>query len=249
MPSAETLSASSYPGAPQRTITVFIAEDHDITLWGLHQLIDAASPPMKVVGTASSRDDLMSHAAVATADVLLLDLDLRGQDTAVMLVDLCQRCTGHVLVLTGTCDLDQHRVAVVKGARGVIHKSESALTILKAIEKVNSGEVWLSPALLGEVLGLLTNARHAAPASPRADPTARRWASLTAREREVAMTMVRCASAKQLALAAELGMSEHTLRNHLTSIYSKLLVRGRLEMHVLVTMHGLEQTGSGTATA
>ena len=229
--------------APSRpAIRVFVAEDHHITLWGLHALIDAASPRMEVVGTASSRDELLSHAAAATADVLLLDLDLGGEDVGAALASLRQRCPGHVLVLTGTDDVAQHRAAVMQGARGVVHKSEPAQTILNAIEKVNNGEVWIHRALLGEVLGLFTGG--APVAAPRTiDPHAERLSSLTAREREVVLTMVECTGAKQLVVADKLGMSEHTLRNHLTTIYSKLGVRGRLELHLFATTHGL-----GTAT-
>jgi len=51
--------------------------------------------------------------------------------------------------------------------------------------------------------------------------------------------MVRSSGAKQLSVADELHMSEHTLRNHLTTIYSKLCVHGRLELHVYATAHGL----------
>ena len=50
---------------------------------------------------------------------------------------------------------------------------------------------------------------------------------------------MRNAGAKQLSVADELGMSEHTLRNHLTTIYAKLEVRGRLELHLFATRHGL----------
>jgi two-component system nitrate/nitrite response regulator NarL len=120
----------------------------------------------------------------------------------------------------------------------VIHKSEPAETILRAIEKVNDGEIWLHRALLGDVLGLLTDGGGAD--TPRqGDPDAKRIASLTPREREIVVTMVRSAGAKQLSVADELHMSEHTLRNHLTTIYSKLCVRGRLELHVYATAHGL----------
>ena len=229
--------------APSRpAIRVFVADDHDITLWGLHRLIDGASPRMTVVGTASSRDELMNHGAAATADVLLLDLDMGGEDVGAALASLRQRCPGHVLVLTGTDDIAQHRAAVMKGARGVVHKSEPAQTILNAIEKVNNGEVWLHRSLLGEVLGLLTRGNPVA--TPRTvDPLTMRIASLTARERDVVVTMVECTGAKQLVIADKLGMSEHTLRNHLTTIYSKLGVRGRLELHLFATTHGL-----GTAT-
>ncbi len=57
--------------------------------------------------------------------------------------------------------------------------------------------------------------------------------------------MVNSPGDKQFAVADQLGMSEHTLRNHLTTIYSKLDVRGRLELHVYATAHGLGAEGWG----
>jgi len=233
-----TYSANANTRLPQRAIRVFVAEDHQITLWGLQQLINASRPRMEVVGTASSHAELMNHDAIAGADVILLDLDLGGEDTGASLASLRRRGPGRVLVLTGADDLAQHRDAMVKGARGVIHKSEAAETILRAIEKVNDGEVWLHRALLGDVLGLLTDGSPTAASRP-ADPDAQRIASLTPREREIVVTMVRSAGAKQISVADELHMSEHTLRNHLTTIYSKLGVHGRLELHVYATAHGL----------
>ncbi|HEY9064274.1 MAG TPA: response regulator transcription factor [Burkholderiaceae bacterium] len=233
-----TSNVGIHPGTRSRAIRVFLAEDHQITLWGLQRLISAAS--MEVVGTASSHTELMNHDAAAEADVILLDLDLAGQDTSVSLASLRQRCPGRVLVLTAADDVAQHRAAVLKGARGVVHKSEPADTILRAIQKVNDGEVWLQGALLGDVLSALTDGGSAAaPAPCKADPDAQRIASLTPREREIVVAMVRSAGAKQLSVADELGMSEHTLRNHLTTIYSKLCVHGRLELHVYATAHGI----------
>ena len=233
-----THSASANIDLPQRAIRVFLAEDHQITLWGLRRLIDASLPRMEVVGTASSRTELMNHAAAAEADVIVLDLDLGGEDASDSLAVLRQRCPGRVLVLTGADAVEQHRAAVMKGARGVVHKSESAETILRAIEKVHGGEIWLNRSMLGEVMGLLTDSGPAA--SPRpVNPDAKRIASLTPREREIVVTIVRSAGAKQLAVAGELHMSEHTLRNHLTTIYSKLDVRGRIELHVYATAQGL----------
>lgn len=219
-------------------IRVFIAEDHAITLWGLQRLIDGMAPRMQVVGTASHRAALLAHPAAVTADVILLDLDLAGEDCAESLGDLLRRSAGHVLVLTADDDLDKHRRVVMGGARGVVHKSEPAPTILTAIEKVHQGEVWLNRNLLGQVLGQLTGR---APAPRPDDVHGQRIASLTPREREIIATLVRLRGAKQLALALELGMSENTLRNHLTSIYAKLDVRGRLELHVYATEHGLAE--------
>ena len=73
------LCASPDVCAEAPAIRVFVAEDHQITLWGLLRLIDASGPRMRVVGTASSRAELMNHDAAAQADVILLDLDLGGE--------------------------------------------------------------------------------------------------------------------------------------------------------------------------
>ena len=230
----------------QAAIRVFIAEDHDITLRGLSGLIASAAPRMQLVGTARTRSELLNHDAAALADVILLDLDLNGEDSTSALAVLRQRCPGRVLVLTGTGDIAMHRAAVLQGARGLVHKSEPADTILHAIEKVHQGEVWLQRALLGQVLGQLTESEPGGVRRP-VDLDACHIASLTARERQVVATLVNNAGAKQLAVALTLAMSESTLRNHLTTIYSKLGVHGRLELHVFATTHGLGAGGPAHA--
>lgn len=239
-----SVSSTLLPPAPAsrgvRPIRVVLADDHRITLWGLQRLIDASRPRMEVAGTATCRRELLEHWALSEADVIVLDLDLGGEDAAGVMAELQRRSRSHVLILTGSDDAEQHRAAVLEGARGVLHKSESADTILQAIEKVHAGEVWLAPGLLGEVLGRLTG-RRSEPC--KADPHAERIASLTPREREIVAALVAHAGAKQLVLADALGMSEHTLRNHLTTIYSKLQVRGRLELHLYATAHGLAGPG------
>ena len=227
-----------------RPIRVFLTDDHQITLWGLRRLIDAAAPLMEVIGTARSLAELLSNDAIASADVILLDLNLAGENALVSLASLRERSPGRVLVLTATDDIDQHRLAMIKGARGVIHKSVAAETILRAIEKVHHGEIWLHRALLGEVMGMFADGKAAA-APPPMNSDEQRIACLTTREREIVLTMARSAGSKQVAVAEDLGMSEHTLRNHLTTIYNKLGVRGRLELHVFSAAHGLGPTTSG----
>ena len=221
---------------PPRRIRVFIAEDHRVTLWGLTRLIES-SKSMAVVGTACSCSELLSDDAAAAADVLLLDLDLAGENTADSLGRLRERCAGRVLVLTGTDDVEEHRGVVIKGAHGVVHKSEPAEMILRAIEKVSEGQIWMNRSLLGEVFDRLTDTGRKDTAG--IDPSSKRIASLTPRERQIVTTMVSHAGAKQIAVAEKLVMSEHTLRNHLTTIYSKLQVRGRLELHVFASARGL----------
>jgi len=236
------------PSAPQRAIRVFIAEDHQITLWGLRQLVEASGTRMEVIGTASSHGELMNHDATSSADVILLDLDLGGEDMGASLGSLRERCPGHVLVLTGTDSVATHRAVMLKGARGVIHKSEPAESILRAVEKVSQGEIWLNRMLVGQLMGMLTDGEHR-PAPRPADPESERIDSLTQRERDIVAAMVRACGSKQLAVAADLGISEHTLRNHLTTIYSKLCVHGRLELHVYAMAHGLDAPAQGKRAA
>lgn len=231
------LSSSTELACATRPIRVFLAEDHAITLWGLRRLLESPGSGMEVVGTASRCAELLGHPAMPSADVLVLDLDLAGQASSDCLPALRRLCAGRVLVLTGSDEADKHRAAVLKGVRGVVHKSAPADMILRAIEKVHDGEIWLDQSLLGDVLTRLTDGPAPAAAAP--DPEQRRIASLTPREREIVATMLSRSGAKQLSVADELHMSEHTLRNHLTTIYSKLGVHGRLELHVYGTKHGL----------
>jgi two-component system nitrate/nitrite response regulator NarL len=224
------------PSAAAQPIRVFIAEDHHITLWGLHRLIDSSPQRMVVVGTAGTCAEMLAHPCLSEADVVLLDLDLGCDDTGDCMAELQGRCSAHILVLTGSDEAERHRRAAIQGARGVVHKSEPAENILRAINKIHAGEVCLQASLLADVLGRLTGTRSG-PA--KVDDAARRIGSLTARERQIVETMIQMAGAKQVAVADTLHMSEHTLRNHLTTIYSKLNVRGRLELHVFATEQGM----------
>ncbi|MDQ5897570.1 MAG: two-component system, NarL family, nitrate/nitrite response regulator NarL [Pseudomonadota bacterium] len=217
-------------------IRVLIAEDHRITLWGLERLIESTGTRMQVAGTATTCAQLLAHPALETADLVLANLDLAGEDTCPVLGEVVRRCPGPVVVLTGQQDVERHRAAVMQGVRGLLHKSLPAETVLLAMEKVHQGEVWLERGLLGEVLGQLTG-RPTAPQNAEHQAIAQ----LTPRERQVIAAMAQGVGRKQLAVAEALGMSEHTLRNHLTTIYSKLGLRGRLALHLFATRHSLDQ--------
>lgn len=223
--------------APARPIRVLLADDHAVTLWGLRQLVESAQPKMMVSGSAGSCSEVLAHVALAQTDVVLLDLGLRDASALQCLPRLVGEFGVKVVVLTGELNPGQHRDAVLRGARGVVLKSQPADHIVGAIERVHRGEVWLDGSLmsllLGSVPGLAPS--HAGPA----DPQRQRIDSLTAKERQVVQAMVVQRGAKTLVVADALGMSEHTLRNHLTVIYSKLGVHGKLDLYVYALEHGL----------
>lgn len=211
-----------------KPINVFLVDDHRTILWGLEQLVRSAAPRMAVAGTATSCAEMFAGLACIAPDVILLDLDLGGESGLDCLEKLGRQSAARVLVLTGSSDPEIHQRAVVRGARGVVHKQQSAEVILRAIEKVSGGEIWLDGANLGRVMTALASAKGA-------DPQAAKIAELTAKERQIVTAVVTEKAARNKAIADKLHMSEHTLRNHLTTIYSKLEVQGRMELYLYAT--------------
>ncbi|MCK9983931.1 MAG: hypothetical protein AzoDbin1_00403 [Azoarcus sp.] len=220
----------------ERPIRVFLVDDHRATLWGLERLVGTAQR-LQLAGSATSIAELLGSPESREADVIVIDLDLGGHDSSDSFAELLSTYGAKVLVLTGARDLDAHRRAVLAGARGVVRKEEPVDVLLRAIEKVHEGDVWVNRALIGDIMNMLTGNKKAAA------PDDARIASLTPKEVEVIGAVVRYKGAKSLVIADDLGISEHTLRNHLTAIYHKLEVHGRLELYLYA-----KERGIGTVT-
>jgi DNA-binding NarL/FixJ family response regulator len=222
----------------EKTIRVMLIDDHKTMLWGLERLIEGENARMEVVGTACDCDEALAQVDRLAPDIIVLDLDLGGKSALDILPALLANGVSRALVLTGTRDRETLDLAVLRGARGVMRKDASAELVLKAIEKVHQGELWLDHEMLGRVFREFMNP---APAC-RPDPEAEKRAALTARERKIIDVILEGRGAVNKALAQRLFISEHTLRNHLTSIYQKLGVNNRLELYIYAVKHQLGST-------
>ncbi|EJL76460.1 LuxR C-terminal-related transcriptional regulator [Variovorax sp. 2RAF20] len=220
------------------SIGVLLVDDHKTMLWGLSRLIDGEQPRMKVVGTASSCEDAVATAASLAPDIVVLDLDLDGHCAIDILPSLLSNEVSRVFVLTAEREQRMLDLAVLHGARGVMRKDASAQQVLETIERVYNGELCVDPQTMGRVFSQLTSAKK----PPKADPEAAKLASLTQKEREIIRVVVAGSGASNKALAAKLFVTEHTLRNHLTSIYQKLGVTNRLELYIHAVKHQLDAT-------
>jgi DNA-binding NarL/FixJ family response regulator len=112
---------------------------------------------------------------------------------------------------------------------------ESTEVLIKAIRIIHVGVMWIDRGATGRIfqeLARQTAARHAHPEVARID-------QLTTRERHLVITLASDASAPGKVLAQRLHISEHTLRNHLTSIYRKLGVANRTELYAFAHRNGL----------
>jgi two-component system nitrate/nitrite response regulator NarL len=207
-------------------------DDHRTVLWGLEKLIEGEAPKMRVVGKASTRAQALSAARELKPDVILLDLNLNGENGLDFLPELVRQASTKVLVLTGMRG-DEYRIhAMLHGAHGVVGKEEPTETILHAIECVHEGELWLDRASAANLLTKLT-------AKKTEDTEAQKISLLTVREREVIAALAQERSAHNKAIAQQLAISDRTVRNHLRSIYSKLGLGNRMELYLYATDHGL----------
>lgn len=216
-------------------IRVFLIDDHLSILWGLKRLIESGKPAMQVVGSARNCAEALKLLDEASPDVILLDLDLGSENGVEEIPKLVARSKAKILVLTGVRDKNAHDAAVLAGAKGIVEKEAPAETILRAIEKVHEGQVWLDRYATARMF--VEFSRGGAGAGR--DPELAKISLLTEREREIVSAISGNAGATARTIAETLHISEHTLRNHLTSIYDKLGVANRLELFAYAHKHGL----------
>ena len=220
-------------------IRILLVDDHRSVLWGLEKLIEGESPRMQVVGKATTGAEAMQLLDTASTDIVLLDIDLGGESGITSIPALIAKAHCKVLVLTGSRDPSVHDSAVLAGARGVVGKGESAETILKAIQKVHDGEIWLDRSATSRVFGELSRKR----AVEDETPEQKKIATLTPRERQIVAEIGGDAAAGSKLIAERLHISEHTLRNHIASIYEKLEISSRLELFAFAGKHSLARPG------
>lgn len=220
-------------------IGVFLVDDHKCVLWGLEKLVDGEQPRMRVAGKASSRAEAIAGVRETAPNVVLLDLDLGGTSSLEFLPELVQQSALQVLILTGTRDPALLERAVALGASGIVLKNEPAEVLIRAIEHVHQGELWVERGLMTRVLGSFTRRSEE-------DPETTRIESLTPKEHQIVCAIVQQRGANSESIAARLFMSEHTLRNHLTAIYRKLDLKNRLELVMFALEHDLAKAASAS---
>ena len=222
----------SAPDKAQAPIQILIVDDHLVVRAGLHMLIEN-HPGMTVVAMASNRSEALERGSSAAPNLILLDLDLGGENALAFITQLREIVpNARILVLTGVRDTDAHRQAVQLGAMGIVLKEHAPDVLIKAIEKVHAGEIWLDRPTMGRMLREMSVREEKV-----IDPEVTKIESLTQRERDVVALIAEGLKNKQI--AQRLFISETTVTHHLSSIYSKLGVSDRLELVIYAFTHKL----------
>lgn len=197
----------------------------------------AATPGVSASGAEPRAGSGATH---PRPDVVLLVQDALATDALRTLREVrASWPAAPVLVLSASDAAAANRALVRSGARGVVPGSRASDHLLAAIRKVSEGEIWLSRGCLSRLIDEMAAASRAT-AHPL--PSGQAFAMLTEREHDVVGLIAE--GLHNRAIAAQLGITENTVRHHLTAIYGKLGVADRLELAVCALRHRRVGRGS-----
>ena len=216
-------------------LTVVVADDQAVVRRGFAAILDSA-PDLEVVGEARDGAELLDLVAAHQPDVAVVDVRMPVMDGIVATQRITSEHPGtRVLILT-TFDLDEYVYDALRaGASGFLLKDVTASRLVEGVRLVGDGSM-----LLGSNVTRRLVADFAAPAR-RTTPTLG-LDDLTRREREVLLTIARGLSNSEI--AAELFISEATVKSHVSEILRKLGCRDRVQLVITAYENGLVD-GSG----
>jgi DNA-binding NarL/FixJ family response regulator len=206
------------------TIRVVIVDDHAVLRAGLEQLLTGQSD-LKVVGSAGSGAEAIELARELRPDVVLMDLQMPGVDGVAATREIVAERLADVLVLTSYSDAERIVGALDAGALGYLLKDADPEEVLTGIRAVARGESPINARAARELLG----ARRTTPAAA---------AELTPRETEVLVLVRQGLANKQI--ARRLGISERTVKAHLTSTFQRIGVVDRTQAALWAERNALE---------
>ncbi len=191
-------------------------------------------PEFKVVGYAGDGIEAATLACRLEPDVLLLDLAMPRLPGMEALRAIAAGATPvRTIVLTASMTRTDVLTALQLGARGIVMKDASPELLFKSIHAVMNGQYWIDREAVSDLVAALRDARAAAP--PPVVPA--RPFNLTRRELEIVKAIVNGDTNKEI--ASRFGVSEDTVKHHLTSIFDKVGVSTRLELAMFALHHGI----------
>ncbi|WP_410871895.1 response regulator [Nocardia sp. A7] len=215
-------------------MTVLVVDDQELVRGGLRRILRRRDG--FAINECADGDEVAAAVAAQRPDVVLMDLRMKrvgGIDATRLL--RARPDAPPVLVLT-TFDDDQLLSGALRaGAAGFLLKDSPAEDLIRAVRTVAGGGAWLDPSVTGRVL---TAYRTVKPVGTRTD---RRLGELTAREYEV-LELIGSGRVNS-EIAAELGISEVTVKSHVGHIFGKLDLRDRAAAIVFAFDHGVVTPG------
>jgi DNA-binding NarL/FixJ family response regulator len=232
---------------PASPVRVLVVDDQQLVRDGIASLLQVQEG-IDVIGTATNGQEALEHALARQPDVILMDVRMPIMDGVTATRHIRQQVPAcHILVLTTFDDDDYVREALQAGAQGYLLKDLPASDLAKAVQAAAQGIYQLDPSIGGKVMSALgASALHAAspptPASGSGEPAPRpsgaaHSADLTNREIEVLRLIATGATNREI--AERLVISEGTVKNHVSNMFSRLGLRDRTQAVMYARERGL----------
>jgi DNA-binding NarL/FixJ family response regulator len=207
-------------------IRVLIVDDHEMVREGLMSML-RSEPDFEVVGQTGHGEDVAELVDSSKPDVVLLDArlpDISG-------VEVCRRLTrthpgAAVIILTTYTDIELVEECLQAGARGYVVKDVEKFSLKESIRAVSRGQSVLAPQVAGQIIERMKNRPE----------EAKRPAGLNASQVAILRLISRGHSNREI--AADVHLSENTVKTHVQEIFRKLGVRNRVEAAILAGKSG-----------
>jgi DNA-binding NarL/FixJ family response regulator len=210
-------------------IKVFLLDDHEVVRRGVAALL-GAEPDIEVIGEAGTADQALARVPALRPDVAVLDVRLPDGDG----VTVCRELRSRVpelacLMLTSFADEEALFDAVMAGASGYVLKQIHGSDLVGAVRTVAAGGSLLDPHSTAQMLRRLRE-------RPRKDPLA----ALTAQERRILELIGDGLTNRQI--GEHLFLAEKTVKNYVSSIFTKLDMRRRTQAAAFITQLRSDET-------
>lgn len=215
----------------ERPIRIVLADDHPVVCIGVRNML-TEEEGFEVVGEAADGDEAISQTLDLEPDVLLLDVQMPRKPGFDAMRDILTTATRvKILLLTSTISTQQIIEALQIGARGIVLKDALANHLQTAIRTVHAGDYWIGGKRVVTLVSALRDLMQ------QAAPPQRKTYGLTPRELEVVGCIVEGCSNRDI--AKQFGLSEETVKRHLSNIFDKTGVSTRLELALFAIAHHL----------
>jgi DNA-binding NarL/FixJ family response regulator len=219
-----------------RRVRVLIADDQALVRAGFRMILEA-QPDLVVVGEAGDGDEAVALAATSQPDVVLMDVRMPRCDG----IEATRQIVGSLpetrIVMLTTFDLDEYVYdALEAGASGFLLKDVGRDDLVRAVHVVAEGDALIAPAITRRLLSDFVE-RRPDRAPPDSIATEGGADALTPRERDTMLLLARGQSNAEI--AAELVLSEHTVKTHVGNIFAKLGLRDRIHAVIYAYEKGL----------
>ena len=221
-------------------IRVLLADDQPLVRTGFRMILES-EPDIEVVGEAGDGSDAVRQARRLRPDVVVMDIQMPIQDGISATGQIAAAGHARVLILT-TFHLDENVISALRGgASGFLLKDVDAGRLLEAIRVVHAGDAIVDPAVTRRLLDRFAHRLPSAAGGADLDGTAGgRLAGVTERERQVLILVARGLSNAEI--AAELVVTETTVKTHVHHLLTKLGLRDRVQLVVLAYDAGLAES-------